>query len=134
VYFSRGQAGGAEGCPSLAGVPRQVEGVGVARAAVAELLRGPTPQERAQGYTSPFSEATADLEFTVRIEEGTAFVDFASIDGIVLEPQGCGPTVVLGALDATLLQFEGVERTRYSLGGSAEDFYTGWLGVQVPVP
>lgn len=134
VYFTQGPAGGDGGCPSPVGVTRAVEGQGVARAAIAELLRGPTPQERAEGYASPFSEATADLGFTVKIAEGTASVDFASVEGIALPSPECAAAAVLGPLDATLQQFPNVERTRYTLRGSAEDFYTGWLGVEVPAP
>ena len=72
VYFGKqGGLGGRDAaCSQVAAVARQVPSTqGVARAALQELFRGPTPEEREAGYRSWFSGSTGAILKDVRIAD-----------------------------------------------------------------
>lgn len=100
------------------------------RRALRQLLLGPTDHERSRGLSAAFQDA-ADALGSLRVEDGTAHVDFADLSGLALDPPGtpCRAAKVVRPLDATLRQFSWVERTRYTLRGSGTAFQER-LGVQ----
>ncbi|HXF82951.1 MAG TPA: GerMN domain-containing protein [bacterium] len=74
VFFTRSE----DGAVVLAEVARTVpsgDPAAVLRAALTELLEGPTPEERAQGLVSQIPPGTRLL--AVRIEDGVARVDLS---------------------------------------------------------
>ena len=77
VYFNNATlAGQTDDCATVFAVARQVpKTAAVATAALNQLFAGPTEAERAAGYRSPFSAATAGLLRGVRVDHGSAYVD-----------------------------------------------------------
>jgi spore germination protein GerM len=130
VYFNNTQRAATEAdCGIVFEVPRQVPRTeGVAAAALRQLFAGPTEAERAQGYRSPFSAATAGLLKRVFIDHGTAYVDLND-----LRPQLTGATSSCGAaefqtqVERTLRQFPTVRRVILAIDGEPRRFYE-WMG------
>ena len=102
-------------------------------AAVSELLGGPTVQEREQGYSSWFSQDTAGMLRSVRVEDGVAHVDLddALASTIPGASTSAGSLVLLAELDATTRQFPDITDSIYSLDGDVAAFYE-WLQLVPP--
>ena len=99
--------------------------VGVLRAAMEALFRGPMPDEDGGRLSSPFSAATADLLAGVNLRpDGTAVVDLA--DTVPNASSSTGSARLLEELDATAFQFSTVERIEYRLHGDCDAFWA-WL-------
>jgi spore germination protein GerM len=130
VYFNHAQrAGTVDDCAIVFPVARQVPRTdGVAAAALRQLFAGPTEAERAQGYRSPFSAATAGLLKRVRIEHGTAYVDLndlrAQLPGA---SSSCGAAEFGMQVERTLRQFPTVRRVILAIDGEPRRFYE-WMG------
>jgi hypothetical protein len=120
VFLLRGE--------ELVPVTRQVATSGVLRAAVEQLLAGPTEAERAQGLSSMFSEATAGLLRSVTLDAGgTAVIDFADLRPAVPNASAStASTLLLEQLDETVFQFPTVQRVEYRIDGSCGAFWE-WL-------
>jgi spore germination protein GerM len=97
----------------------------VVRAALEALLRGPTPEERAEGITSWFSPETANFLNRVTIDaEGNALVDFADFRAIIPGAStSAGSAELMWALNGTVFQFEPVRTVDYRIDGSCETFW-----------
>lgn len=125
-------ARGMDPCGNVAPVVREVDGQADPAAALRELLRGPTPEETAAGFTSPFGAATADALQGVVVANGIARVSFRDLRPLIPSAStSCGTAALLAALDATLAQFPGILGARYSLGGDEAAFYE-WLQLAPP--
>jgi putative cell wall-binding protein len=130
VYFANTSLG--DPCGQVFPVSRQVAGPAVATGALTELLRGPTAAERAQGYSSWFSESTAGYLNSITVADGVARADFRDFSSIIPgASSSCGSADLLAQLDSTLSQFPTVDRSRYSFDGSEEAFYS-FLQLTVP--
>lgn len=129
VYFTCADA--------LHPVPRRVPATAaLLRAAVAELLRGPLPHERAAGFTSWFSAATAGMLRSALIADGRAVLDFADLRPIIPSAStSAGSRELLGQLTTTVAQFPHIATVEYRLAGSCAAFWE-WLQVGgcPPVP
>jgi hypothetical protein len=102
---------------------------GVLRAALEQLLAGPTPEEEAVGLSSWFSDATAGMLRDVTVSgDGTAIVvlDSALPETIPNASTSAGSAALLGQLNGTVFQFENVQAIEYRLDGSCEAFWS-WL-------
>ncbi|MPZ72297.1 MAG: hypothetical protein GEU74_03570 [Nitriliruptorales bacterium] len=117
---------GADACVADQPVQRQVEGQGVARAALTELLEGPSSRESNEGVESPFNANTAGALNDIAIIDGEARVDFDDFSTAV-DDGSCTKSAILDGLNKTLLQFPSVTSTRYSFDGDPEAWQT-WLG------
>ncbi len=119
-----------EDCSLVFPVEREVsETEGVARGALNELFAGPTEAEEAQGYTSFFSEETADILKSVHVEEGTAYVDLEDIRPIIPNASSsCGSTQLTAEIETTLKQFPTVDRVILAIDSDPEIFYE-WIQV-----
>lgn len=127
IFFSKGS----DDCSEVVGVERESGAEATLLSALEELLGGPTPDEKAQGLSSLFSEATKELLISAQIEGGVARVDFADLRPVIPNASSsCGSTSLLAQLDSTVEQF-GAEETLYSINGDLSTFYE-WL--QRPVP
>ncbi len=120
VYFSNPRLSpGAElDCALVEPVKRTVPKTeAVARAALTELLKGPTASERAAGYVSAIP-AGAVLK-AVTVEDGTAMADFSED----LEPGGgsCAVTAIRAQISETLTQFNSVSDVTISVNGETEE-------------
>lgn len=88
-----------------------------------QMVAGPTAEEREAGYTSYFSNATADSFAGVSLDARVATVDFSGLDvieGIDSEP---GSDFFLAELNANVFQFGTIDSVEYRLDGSCEDFF-----------
>lgn len=124
--------GGIDPCGEVAPVVREVAGPVDAAVALRELLRGPTEEETAAGFTSLFGPATADALQDVEVADGIARVSFRDLRPLLTNASSsCGSTSLLAALDATLAQLPGIRGARYSFGGDEAAFYE-WLQMAPP--
>jgi spore germination protein GerM len=114
-------------------VERTVETPRVLHGALTALLQGPTADEEDAGYWSWFSEETAGMLRSVRIEDGVAFVDFDAgmRETIPGASSSAGSAALLASLDATVTQFPTVSEARYALDGDVPAFYE-WLQLDAP--
>lgn len=102
-------------------VPREAD---IIRVALQELLKGPTDEEKAQGYTSPFSAATADILVSVRTSGGTVYVDFKDFRELLPGVSAsCGSQQFRHQVEQTLKQFPNVGRVIYAIEKNPQTFY-----------
>lgn len=124
--------GPGDDCSAVAPATRTVQGSAVLTAAMRSLLAGPTPDEQARGLHSLFSERTAGMLRSARIEDGVARVDFADFSQVIPNASSsCGSQGLLAQLDATATQFPTVKRAVYSFDGDVAAFYE-WLQLAPP--
>lgn len=109
-------------------VPRQVpETPAVLAAALRELLRGPSPEERAAGFHSFFSDQTAGALRSVTLApDGSAVVDFTAAIRIPNASTSAGSAQLLAELQATVFQFPTVRQVQFRIEGSCDAFWH-WL-------
>jgi Sporulation and spore germination len=109
-------------------VVRVVDGSpAVLRAVLEALLRGPTNQERAAGYHSFFSDATAGMLRGVAVSNGVARVDFRDFSSIIPNASSsAGSAQLIEQLRATIFQFPTVRAAEIMFDGSCDRFWT-WL-------
>ncbi len=103
----------------LFSVERQVpQTQAVARAALEELLSGPTQTEQNQNIGTEIPVGVSILQ--LEIENGIARVDFSSEldDGVAGSAR---VTAIRGQIENTLLQFESVNQVEISVEGRTED-------------
>ena len=129
LYFSRD----GEDCDLVEPVTRSVEGEVTLDVALRELLAGPSESELDAGYGSWFSADTADLLESVEVDDGVANVSFdASLRDVISgASSSCGSANLLAQLDATVAEFDEVDRAVYALDGDVDAFYE-WLQMEAP--
>jgi len=89
----------------------------IGRAAIEELLKGPTPEERARGLYTPIPDGTRLL--SLKIVDGTAYADFDRR----MEYRMGGSVRVMAvrrSIELTLKQFSTVQRVVISVEGNTE--------------
>ena len=106
-------------------VPRTA---GVLRAALDELLEGPTAAERDAGFTSWFSDDTRGMVDSVDLSEtGHVVVDFDDLRPVIPSASAsAGSQLLLSQLDATVFQFPTVETVEYRIDDDCDAFFE-WL-------
>ncbi|MDD4901279.1 MAG: GerMN domain-containing protein [Patescibacteria group bacterium] len=119
AFFSNNNLDPAVSCNKVFPVERQVgKTAAVARAALEELLKGQTDQEKAQGYFTSINPGVKIQKLT--IDAGTAKVDFDETMG-----QGMGGSCRVSAIRAqisqTLKQFPSVKNVIISVDGRTAD-------------
>lgn len=121
VFLSCGEA--------VAPVRRQVAASpAVLRAALEELLRGPTPEEARAGFQSFFSAQTAGMLESVGVgADGVARISFRDFSAIIPNASSsAGSQQLLDQLRATIFQFPSVREANLSFGDDCEAFWN-WL-------
>lgn len=102
----------------------------VATAALEELFKGVTPEEKAQDYESIFSEKSKSILMSLNIKKGAAYVNFR--DDIRFAVGGasssCGSETFYAQVEQTLKQFPNVKKIFYAIEGKPKDFYD-WMQV-----
>ncbi len=114
LFFGRLDSG-----EELVSVQREIPFTeGVARAALLQLIEGPTETQRQEGYFSSINENTGIQSLS--IVDGVAYVDFSSD----LEEGVAGSATVFfirSQIEETLKQFETVDDVVISINGRTED-------------
>lgn len=104
------------------------------RAALEWLVRGPTPEERAAGIQSWFSDTTAASLRAVEVDSaGRAIIDFHDLRPLIPNASSSfGSTMLLQELNGTVFQFPEIRSVEYRMEGSC-DLFWDWLqyGCQV---
>lgn len=130
VYVGHADRG--DPCEDVFPLDREVPADAPLRGALEALLAGPTDEEAEVGYGGWFSAETEGMLHSVRLEDGTAHVDFADFSEVIPNAStSCGSALLLGQLDATVTQFDTVTEARYAFDGDQEAFYE-WLQLAPP--
>lgn len=130
VYVGHADRG--DPCEDVFPLDREVPADAPLRGALEALLAGPTEQEADAGYGGWFSAETEGMLHGVRLDDGTAHVDFADFSEVIPNAStSCGSALLLGQLDATVTQFDTVTEARYAFDGDQEAFYE-WLQLAPP--
>ncbi len=108
-------------------IPKTVE---VAKAALKELFKGPTEEEKSQGYTSWFSKETQDILKSVKVKNGTAYVDLKNISRPIIPnaSTSCGSAEFFAEVETTLQQFPTVAKVIFAIDGKPANFYE-WMQI-----
>lgn len=117
-------------CSKVHPVERTVpKTLGVAKTSLEELFKGPNEEEKAQGYVSWFSEKTKDILKSVKIENGTAYVDLKDIRQIIPNVStSCGSAEFLAEVETTLKQFPTVNKVIIAIDAKPSTFYE-WIQI-----
>jgi len=117
IYFSNASKGSNEDCSRAFPVSRTVaQTSAVGRAAILELLAGPTSEERTLGYATNIPENTR-LNSLV-ISDETAKADFSS--GLQFVAGSCRVIAIRSQIENTLLQFSTVSDVVISIEGEVD--------------
>jgi len=119
VYFNNSKMDPEYSCNKVFSVDREIPEVeAVGSAALWELLKGPTENEKNDGF---FTSINQGVEIqSLKIENGTAYVDFDE----QLEYQvggSCRVSAIRAEITQTLKQFSTIENVIISVNGRTED-------------
>ncbi len=130
VYFSNVEHDPDAVCDRVFPVERRVAaGVPAVEAALRQLVGGPQPDERAQGYSSFFSNATQSRIRAIRTGDSTVYLDLAdSRAELVGANSSCGSASLLAQLEQTVSANGGYDRIIVAFDGDPELFYE-WLQI-----
>lgn len=123
-----------EDCKKVRAVERKVPKTqSVARAALNELFKGPTEEEKKSGLNSWFSEKSKHILKDINIKDGNAYVD---LDEWVIQNLGgattsCGGANFSAEIETTLKQFPTIKKVFYSIEGNSTEFYS-WQQMDCP--
>jgi hypothetical protein len=107
-------------------IPKTLE---VAKAALKELFKGPTEEEKSQGYTSWFSKETQDILKSVKVKNGTAYVDLKDLRPMIPNAStSCGSAEFFAEVEITLQQFPTVAKVIFAIDGKPATFYE-WMQI-----
>ncbi len=107
-------------------IPKTVE---VAKAALKELFKGPTEEEKSQGYTSWFSKETQDILESVKVKNGTAYVDLKDLRQMIPNAStSCGSAEFFAEVETTLQQFPTIAKVIFAIDGKPATFYE-WMQI-----
>ncbi len=125
AYFGVGDG---SDCAQVDAFPRLLpDNADPIRAAFDALVAGPTADETAAGAGSFFSSQTAGTVNSITLADGLLIVDFIDLRPLIPNAStSCGSESLLAQLNATAFQFSDVDRTRYRIEGSCDDF-ANWL-------
>ena len=120
IYFGNSKFNpGAEDCQKVFAVERVVQKTeSIGRAALNELLKGPTEEEKSQGYFTSINPGVTVQ--SLNIKDGLAQADFDE----TLQSQvggSCRVAAINSQINETLKQFPTVKRVVVSVNGRTED-------------
>ena len=119
-----------EDCNKVFPVTRKIKKTKtVARAALEELFKGVSAEEKEKGYWSLFSKENESFLISINIKKKAAFVNFKDI---ILRDYGSATTSCgagfIAQIESTLKQFPTVKKVFYAIEGNPEMFYE-WMQV-----
>ncbi|MCX8016115.1 MAG: GerMN domain-containing protein [Patescibacteria group bacterium] len=119
IYFNNSNLDPEFSCNKVFPVERRIiKTQAVAKAALEELLKGPTETEKKQGF---FTSLNKDIKIqSINIKDGTAFVDFN--EQLEFQVGGsCRVAAIRAQISETLKQFESIKNVIISINGRTED-------------
>ncbi len=120
-------------CSEVIGVPRDLPRNAGYFQLLSELLKGPTLEEQKAGFSSFFSADTEGSLWSIKIEGGTAYVNFADIREIIPNAStSCGSSEFMSEVGTTLRQFGEVNEVIYAIEGNPSLFYE-WMQLSCPL-
>ncbi len=125
LYFAVGDG---TDCSLVQGFAREVPATAEPITAAFEaLVGGPTTAETSAGAGSFFSSATTGAVRSVDLTDGLLKIEFVDFRNELSNAStSCGSASFLASLNATAFEFDEVERVRYTIFGSCNNFYN-WL-------
>ena len=112
--------------PTTRSIPKTTA---VARAALDELFKGVTEEEKAKGFWSFDPYSTTGIVKGLRIKNGAAYLNFTKL---AFERLGNATTSCGGGffamVEKTLTQFSTIKKVYYAVEGNTNDFYE-WVQV-----
>lgn len=124
VFFATGDG---SDCAAVTGFDRLIPATDQVAAALSLLVAGPNMEEVAMGASSFFSAESEGVLRAMSQVNGELVVDFRDMRGLLSNAStSCGSESLLAQLNATVFQFEEVERVRYEIDGSC-DVFSNWL-------
>lgn len=130
IYFSRNSE---TDCRHVEATQRVLDHRGdFERGALTELLAGPTPEEREQGFSSFFSSQTANSLKGFKIINGIAYINLNDIRQLIPNAStSCGSAQILAQINTTMKQFVSIIKIVIAIQGKPKDFYE-WLQFDCP--
>lgn len=130
VFYGNTQLNPNVDCDVVHPVSRQVpNATDVPFSALQKLFVGPSDIEINEGYTSFFSDKTANAIRTLTVQDGTAYVNLRDIRQIIPNASSsCGSASLLASIESTLFQFDHIDRVIIAIEGSTQTFYD-WIQV-----
>ena len=121
VVFTRNEAPAGVRRPMTTSIPE-------VQTALEWLVRGPTPEERAAGIQSWFSDRTAGALKSVEVDAaGHATVDFQDLRRLIPNASSsAGSAMLLQELQGTVFQFPEIRSVEFRIDGSCDLFWE-WL-------
>ncbi len=100
-----------------------------AQIALQELVKGPTSEEKSQGYISWFSDKTRDIIKNVKTENETAYVNLSDIRELIPNASAsCGSTEFIAEIENTLKQFPNIKKVIFAIDKQPTLFYE-WIQI-----
>lgn len=131
IYLQNSRlASNSEDCGKVFPVTRKVAKTkAVARAALDELFKGVTTEEKAKDYSSIFSGKSKSVLLKLNIKNGAAYVNFRKSvrDAASGASSSCGSDAFYAQVEETLKQFPSIKNVFYAIEGKPEDFYSNWM-------
>lgn len=114
-------------------VPKSIDATVLAKSALAELFKGPSLEEKAQGLKEFWiTTATSSNLKSIKIIDGTAYVDWKPLSQIIPNAStSCGSSSFLTPLEDTLFDIEGIDNVVQAIDGKPKAFYE-WLQLSCP--
>jgi spore germination protein GerM len=101
----------------------------VARAALDELFKGTTEEERRKEFWALTPEETRDIIANLNVKNGNAYLNFKKVvyEKLGTATTSCGSGFFSG-IEETLKQFPNIKNVYYAVEGDADGFYE-WVQV-----
>ena len=120
IYFSRT---GEQDCSVVRPVTRRLSDP-TPKGALEALFAGPTSAERADGFSSLFSDDTKNAVRDVRVRMPKVYVNLTDIRTVIPgASSSCGSMQFLASARATVREFAGVQDVIFAINGKTSDFY-----------
>ena len=112
--------------PTVRTIPKTTA---VARAALDELFKGVTEEEKSKGFWSFDPDATRGVIRSLNVKKGAAYLNFTkrAFETLGNATTSCG-SGFFATIEETLTQFPTIKKVYYAVEGNTNDFYE-WVQV-----
>ena len=105
------------------------ESANISEVTLQELVKGPTNEEKSQGYISWFSDKTRDIIKNVKTENGIAYVNLSDIRELIPNASAsCGSTEFIAEIENSLKQFPNIKKVIFAIDKKPALFYE-WIQI-----